>query len=145
MSESKLPSAEDLDQHAQELEIAQQTGIITQQLLSPANTREYTDRSAPIRSFMWQPGQSGNPSGRPKKKPVTEIFEQILADPEKQEQVAASVFKLMTSGRMAAVMLLNSAADRLEGKISQPVEVSGELKLTLAQRMERSAKQLEEE
>jgi hypothetical protein len=28
----------------------------------------------------WEPGQSGNPSGRPKKKPITDRYERIVGD-----------------------------------------------------------------
>src|SRR5690348_6679326 len=36
------------------------------------------DRIAP---WQWQPGQSGNPKGRPKKRPITTEYENILATP----------------------------------------------------------------
>ena len=37
--------------------------------------------------YQFRPGQSGNPGGRPKKKPITEIYEEILEDPELRDAV----------------------------------------------------------
>ena len=74
-------------------------------------------------------GVSGNPSGRPKKKPLTEIYEEILADPKCREQVKQQIINTMTSKGMAGVLERREAAERTEGKVTQSVEVSGSITL----------------
>jgi hypothetical protein len=70
----------------------------------------------------WQPGQSGNPGGRPKKKPVTDLYEAILGDEEAMEQLKKAVLKALTKGNMAMVLQLKEMTDRVEGKVTQPIE-----------------------
>lgn len=72
------------------------------------------------KGFM--PGRSGNPSGRPKKKPVTELYEQILNDPANIEMVERAIVKAISKGNMAMVLQLREMTDRVEGKVTQPIE-----------------------
>src|SRR5262245_60822112 len=39
----------------------------------------------------WQSGQSGNPGGRPKKKPITELYEQLLNDGATVRAIRAAI------------------------------------------------------
>jgi hypothetical protein len=75
----------------------------------------------------WKPGVSGNPGGRPKKKPITEIFEELLSCEQDREKIKKQVRETMTNRGMAGVLLLKEAADRIEGKISQELEISGNI------------------
>jgi Family of unknown function (DUF5681) len=85
----------------------------------------------------WKPGQSGNPSGRPKRKPLTDAYAAIL-----EKRIPAAVaHKLQLIGRptyaqVIAMALAQEAikgkvnaaaemADRVEGRIGQPGD-SGE-------------------
>jgi hypothetical protein len=68
------------------------------------------------------PGQSGNPGGRPKRKPVTELYEEILNDPEAIEMLRQSLIKSLKKGNMAMVLQLKEMTDRVEGKVTQPIE-----------------------
>lgn len=72
----------------------------------------------------FQKGVSGNPSGRPKKKPITEIFEKLLESEENKEFIAQSVMETLRSRGMAKVLLLDKMADRIEGKVKDELEVS---------------------
>ena len=72
----------------------------------------------------WKPGQSGNPSGRPKKKPITEIYERILADEGKKAAIQAAVEGLLTGSRMATILTLREVAERIEGKVKDEVDVN---------------------
>lgn len=74
------------------------------------------------KGFM--PGQSGNPSGRPKKKPITEMYERILSKPENIEALEAAVNKALARGQMAMVLQLREMTDRVEGKVTQPIEAN---------------------
>lgn len=81
-------------------------------------------RIPPKNGVKFKPGQSGNPGGRPKKKPVTEIFERIMNDPKLVAQFEQSISRSIMKGGMAGVMYVREAADRIEGKVSQPVEAN---------------------
>jgi hypothetical protein len=72
------------------------------------------------KGFM--PGESGNPSGRPKRKPITELYERILNDPEALAELEQSVRKALKKGQMAMVLQLREMTDRVEGKVTQTIE-----------------------
>jgi len=66
---------------------------------------------------------------------MTEIYEEILDDPEVRQQVKEAI-KNCAMGKkttMAAVIQWGEMAQRVEGKVTQPVEVGGELKITLSE------------
>lgn len=110
----------------------------------PANTPENKgELPEAFRAAQWKPGQSGNPNGRPKKKPITEML--IALFDNQGDEIKAQMLKVFTGkSGMAKVMLLREAAERLEGKVTQQVEHSGEINLTIAERIrkarERAAK-----
>lgn len=95
---------------------------------SEQNTDSIDPRLANLRP--WQPGQSGNPSGRPKKKLITEMYEEILNDPEHIAAIKAATVKALKAGNMAMVLQLREMADRTEGKVTQPIEA--EISVNLA-------------
>ncbi len=68
----------------------------------------------------FEKGVSGNPGGRPKWKQVTEIMK-TETNQEKLAVIVDKVFDLALEGNMRAIEFI---ADRLEGKVSQRVEVS---------------------
>lgn len=70
----------------------------------------------------WKPGESGNPSGRPKKKPVTEMYERILSDPKNLAAIEQATVRALLKGNMAMVLQLREMTDRVEGKVTQPIE-----------------------
>jgi len=90
----------------------------------------------------WKPGQSGNPSGRPKRLPITDRYGVIaelpapdyllaalrLSEAEKREiktygdALALSQFRAGIKGKTEPA---REIADRLEGRARQAVEVSG--------------------
>ncbi len=72
----------------------------------------------------WLPGQSGNPSGRPKSKPITDMLRPIFEDPETVDLIRANVKKTLTDKGMAGVILLSHIADRLEGKMPEEVNIN---------------------
>lgn len=86
-----------------------------------------------LEAHTFKPGQSGNPSGRPKKKPLTELYDRLLADPKLVPVIEDSVRKMITSGRMVGMLQLKEMAERVEGKVTQPVDV--ELNLSLSERI----------
>jgi len=75
-----------------------------------------------MEAVKWKPGQSGNPGGRPKKKLITEMYEEILNDPEHIAAIKEATVKALRNGNMAMVLQLREMADRTEGKVTQPIE-----------------------
>jgi hypothetical protein len=76
----------------------------------------------------WKPGQSGNPSGRPKKLHITDA---IRAELEREgpdgipndEAIARVLVELARTGNMEAI---REIADRTEGKARQRIESGSE-------------------
>jgi Family of unknown function (DUF5681) len=90
------------------------------------------------------PGQSGNPGGRPKKKPVTEIYEELLADPEVRHAIKEAIRGRLMSTRMVGSLEAKEMADRVEGKVSQPLEGEFNLNVSLADRMQKARDRVKE-
>jgi hypothetical protein len=75
-------------------------------------------------------GRSGNPGGRPKKKPITDIFQRIFENPENVEEIETVVMRILRRRDMASVLMLKLMADRLEGKVMRSIYFSGALELS---------------
>ncbi len=82
---------------------------------------------------MWKPGQSGNPGGRPKRKPLTDAYAALLDKPIPPDMarqlkldesttyaqvIAMSLVREAVKGKVQAAA---EVADRVEGKITQPI------------------------
>lgn len=70
----------------------------------------------------FKPGQSGNPGGRPKKKPLTEALEKVYSDPEECMAAARALAKKARAGSIAH---FQEAANRLEGRVADTDESRG--------------------
>lgn len=99
----------------------------------PQNTLANTSRLPPgMEERKWRPGQSGNPGGRPRKKPITDAYLQLLEsiDPKDnklkrtiaQRIAQAMADQVIKKGSVAAAVEL---ADRVEGKVAQKQEHTG--------------------
>ena len=77
-------------------------------------------------SGQWKPGQSGNPSGRPKKKPLTDALQRVLNKLSEQdaEVLVSEIVKRMATGDVGA---FKEVADRVEGKVPTPIGGTDEL------------------
>ena len=91
----------------------------------------------------WKPGESGNPSGRPRNKPITAAYQDRLNEklPDALRKVnvgsvtvelpeGATYLDWIAFGQCIEAGRGNAAAareiaDRIEGKVPKPVEVSG--------------------
>ena len=78
-------------------------------------------RADHLKPHQFKPGQSGNPGGRPKKKPVTEAYEQLISDPEVAQAIARGIIRAARKGNVRAAAEI---ADRVEGKVSQDVNLN---------------------
>ena len=77
--------------------------------------------------MAWQPGQSGNPSGRPRDKPLTDALRMELANPSPKPPPRGTARRLAYEAISRAQMrdasgnaAYNAICDRLEGKLVVP-------------------------
>ena len=81
---------------------------------------------APGHRHGFQPGQSGNPAGRPKYTTVSEAIREQLKELDKTgahtlaEQIADALIQQCLKGNVKAIKEL---IDRMEGKARQPIEI----------------------
>jgi hypothetical protein len=74
--------------------------------------------------MTWQPSESGNPAGRPKRvKPWRDAIERAIkrreeADPQALERLAARLLRKVDEGDIAAI---KEFGDRIDGKVPQAI------------------------
>ena len=79
--------------------------------------------------MAWAKGQSGNPKGRAAEKPFADALRmEIKAAGEDHQKLRAITRKLLDKAEEGDMQAINCLADRLDGKPSQSVEVSGDTK-----------------
>ena len=86
-----------------------------------------SDRYSRLRPYSFKPGKSGNPNGRPKKAPITKIFERIFRKAKNRKDIEEAILKILLQGKMASVLMLREGAERIEGKVTEKLEVTGEI------------------
>ena len=78
-----------------------------------------------FRPYLFKPGQSGNPGGRPKRKPLTEELEKILQSTGRDPQQRTYARRLVESAVKRAIkksdFALKEVWERTEGKVPQAV------------------------
>lgn len=90
---------------------------------SDKNSKPKKSLPPALEANKFKPGVSGNPGGRPKKTPLTDLYKELLDSPEIIEEVRNSVRQMVKSGRMVGMLQLKEMAERVEGKVTQPIEV----------------------
>lgn len=118
----------------------------------PENRDDNRAFSPEFEAQKFKPGQSGNPGGRPKKKPITSALEAIFAsesDVSDEEAMAlARHMKNLAQGKVkfceggAAVQAAKFITDRIEGPIPTRIEGPGKdgavkVELTRAEKIEK--------
>jgi hypothetical protein len=81
----------------------------------------------------WKPGQSGNPSGVKKNKPITDAYEAVLNSPIPGDKsgrthlqaMAQTVVRKAITGDLKALAFVIELTDRIEGKATQRTEMTG--------------------
>ncbi len=71
--------------------------------------------------MKFQPGQSGNPGGRPKRKPISDAYADVLCDSAKLKAFAKAVVDKAIAGDIQAA---KEVADRLEGRAESNLNVN---------------------
>ena len=70
----------------------------------------------------FQPGQSGNPNGRPKSKPFKNALQEALkAAGDDEDMLNAVALALVKKAKEGDVPAIKELADRLDGKVTQPI------------------------
>jgi len=89
----------------------------------------------------WRKGQSGNPSGRPKKLHITKMFEKVLNSTGNRKEIMQAIMQTLTSKGMAKVLMLREMAERTEGKVAQEVDMNITGTLALSEVIQKRRKQ----
>lgn len=77
-----------------------------------------------------KPGEVRNPEGKNGQDFITSALKNVFGDAKLTEATIRKILKGKSA--MAIVMLLEHAAERIEGKVAQPVKVTGDLTVSLA-------------
>jgi hypothetical protein len=93
-------------------------------LTNVGNNEESTKLVGGCTGKGFLPGKSGNPSGRPKKKPLTEALEKIYNNPKECMAAARALAKMARKGSLAH---FQEAANRLEGKVGDDESSDGKI------------------
>jgi hypothetical protein len=89
---------------------------------------------AKVEPFQWKPGQSGNPKGRPRKEPLTDILRAVLAekipnaqDP-RQSQLAHALIRnwVFEAIRTKDTGMIAEIFNRIEGKVKDRLALGGD-------------------
>lgn len=85
----------------------------------------------------FQPGQSGNPNGRPKSKPFKDALQKaISAAGDDNEALTRVALALLAKAQEGDVPAIKEVADRLDGKATQPISGDDENPLKIIQKIE---------
>ena len=82
---------------------------------------------------QWQPGKSGNPGGRPKGGSITSILRELLSRevrkgfPKPKTHAHEIAQKLVTLAIAGDIKAIRIVLDRVEGRVPERVELSGEV------------------
>jgi hypothetical protein len=83
-----------------------------------------SDQTEPKRVIgrPFQPGQSGNPNGRPKSKPFRKALSEALkASDDDSEILKAVALALVAKAKEGDVQAIKEIADRMDGKVAQAI------------------------
>lgn len=116
--------------------------------VATGNSEKNKGRVENLVPYQFKPGASGNPTGRPKKSPVTDHLRDQLEGPIPQAMLDAMkegmravffevygpnptfgqmiAFKLVAMSAKGDIFAIKELLDRVEGKVSQKVALSGE-------------------
>jgi hypothetical protein len=104
-----------------------------------------SDETTP-KKVIGRPFEKGDPrinrGGRPKGSPVTDMLRRLFE--EQPETIYSTMLGVFTGkSAVAKVMLLEKAAERLEGKVVQPVEGDINLNLGISDRLIRAKERID--
>jgi len=88
------------------------------------NKKKHTLPEA-AKPYMFKPGQSGNPGGRPKGRSISAAMKALLneVDPKTKKQLAEKLAQSIIKGAHKNPSFANIVLDRTEGKVIQDIRV----------------------
>jgi len=89
------------------------------------NSTETVSRAPWLKPHHFKKGQSGNPTGRPKKLPITDIYNELLEEGVTKSDIKKAMRSLVRGRSSATVQALKEMADRVEGKPTERHEITG--------------------
>ncbi len=85
------------------------------------------------------PGYSGNPGGRPKRKWLTDVWDEMLEEkltnPDDRVAYKEATWRKMMMGNVVSAMTTDRVVERTEGKLPTNVDITGNINVTLSERM----------
>ena len=114
-----------------------------------SKTGEKLSRTAHLKDYQFKSGADwkGNASGRPRKTLLTDAFEEMLEeklnDPDERRRFIQAHWEKLLSKTVVSSMTLEKILDRTEGKVSQPVQVSGDLTVSLSDEIRKARQRVE--
>ena len=83
------------------------------------------------KATQFKPGVSGNPGGRPKSKPITDLLRELLEeDPQMARDIAKKLLQLAKKGSLGH---FKEMTDRIEGPVVQQQESKADVMLKVAE------------
>jgi len=82
---------------------------------------------------LWQPGQSGNPNGRPKGSVslVGRLREHLEAHPEDVATIIKQFVELGKRPNLSQLSAIDKLMDRIDGKVAETHKIEGDLPIRL--------------
>ena len=94
------------------------------------------------KATQFKPGVSGNPGGRPKSKPITDLLRELLEeDPQMARDIAKKLLQLAKKGSLGH---FKEMTDRIEGPVVQQQESKADVMLKVAECIAEGRKRVKE-
>ncbi len=74
----------------------------------------------------WKPGESGNPKGRPRTKPLTDMLKKLL-DKDDGAAMAKIIKTAIEAAQSGDVRYFKEIMDRVEGKVIEPIDLNANM------------------
>src|SRR5664279_3842241 len=84
--------------------------------------------------YRYKPGQSGNPSGRPKGLIGAALFKQLRKSGGKDLELI--IAGIISSARKGDAKAFSTIRDSIDGRPAQSIDLAGEVSVSLAERLE---------
>ena len=110
--------------------------------IGTANSHQIS-RTAHLGPYQWKPGESGNPSGRPKGLISASLHDYLTRNKGvKLEEMVRGAIESAIKGNPKALAVIR---DSVDGRPAQSIDINANVTMTLADRLEQARKAIKEE